>query len=122
MDKDDEERLMEFIKKQVEKGGKSGNSSTVEYTELKRENEDEKIKVDINLNAKKPKLAETFLKPSTALSIKIKKEKKISDPGPSTSKKSALDDILREEERKKERKNRKDYWLAEGIVVKVCMV
>ncbi|CAD6189762.1 unnamed protein product [Caenorhabditis auriculariae] len=34
-------------------------------------------------------------------------------------KKSALDEILEMEEQKKERKNRKDYWLHEGIVVKV---
>lgn len=30
-----------------------------------------------------------------------------------------LEELMREEERKKERANRKDYWLCEGIVVKV---
>ncbi|CAJ0596758.1 unnamed protein product [Cylicocyclus nassatus] len=44
---------------------------------------------------------------------------------PSTSKKdekpkkSALDEIREEQERFKERKNRKDYWICEGIVVKI---
>ncbi|GAU14167.1 hypothetical protein TSUD_169930 [Trifolium subterraneum] len=33
--------------------------------------------------------------------------------------KSILEDMIREEERKKEKINRKDYWLHEGIVVKV---
>ncbi|CAN0904044.1 KIN17-like protein [Linum grandiflorum] len=33
--------------------------------------------------------------------------------------KSALDELMREEEKVKERKNRKDYWLFEGIIVKV---
>lgn len=33
--------------------------------------------------------------------------------------KSALDELMIEEERAKERINRKDYWLCEGIVVKV---
>ncbi|XP_058760289.1 KIN17-like protein [Vicia villosa] len=33
--------------------------------------------------------------------------------------KSTLDEMIREEERKKEKINRKDYWLHEGIVVKV---
>ncbi|GMH20696.1 hypothetical protein Nepgr_022537 [Nepenthes gracilis] len=33
--------------------------------------------------------------------------------------KSALDDLMREEEKAKERSNRKDYWLCEGIIVKV---
>lgn len=32
---------------------------------------------------------------------------------------SALDDLMKEEEKMKERSNRKDYWLWEGIVVKV---
>ncbi|CAN1152472.1 KIN17-like protein [Linum perenne] len=33
--------------------------------------------------------------------------------------KSALDELMREEEKVKERKNRKDYWLFEGIIVKI---
>ncbi|XP_058746739.1 KIN17-like protein [Vicia villosa] len=33
--------------------------------------------------------------------------------------KSTLDEIIREEERNKEKINRKDYWLHKGIVVKV---
>ncbi|GAV68889.1 Kin17_mid domain-containing protein [Cephalotus follicularis] len=32
---------------------------------------------------------------------------------------SALEELMREEERAKERANRKDYWLCEGIIVKV---
>ncbi|KAK3020400.1 hypothetical protein RJ639_045705 [Escallonia herrerae] len=32
---------------------------------------------------------------------------------------SALDELMREQEKAKERNNRKDYWLCEGIVVKV---
>lgn len=31
----------------------------------------------------------------------------------------ALEELMREEERKKERVNRKDYWVCEGIIVKV---
>ncbi|KAL0915073.1 hypothetical protein M5K25_015474 [Dendrobium thyrsiflorum] len=33
--------------------------------------------------------------------------------------KSALDELMKEEEKAKERMNRKDYWLCEGVVVKV---
>ena len=33
--------------------------------------------------------------------------------------KSALEELMKEEEKAKERFNRKDYWLCEGIVVKV---
>ncbi|KAJ7963800.1 DNA/RNA-binding protein KIN17 [Quillaja saponaria] len=36
-----------------------------------------------------------------------------------SSGKSVLDELMREEEKKKEMINRKDYWLHEGIVVKV---
>ncbi|KAF8395108.1 hypothetical protein HHK36_019049 [Tetracentron sinense] len=32
---------------------------------------------------------------------------------------SALDDLMKDEEKAKERSNRKDYWLCEGIIVKV---
>lgn len=32
---------------------------------------------------------------------------------------STLDELMREQERAKERQNRKDYWLCEGIIVKV---
>lgn len=34
-------------------------------------------------------------------------------------KKSALDELMEMEERKKEKQNRKDYWLHKGIIVKV---
>ncbi|KDP43245.1 hypothetical protein JCGZ_22797 [Jatropha curcas] len=33
--------------------------------------------------------------------------------------KSALEELMKEEEKAKERSNRKDYWLCEGIIVKV---
>ncbi|KAG6620552.1 hypothetical protein I3842_Q061100 [Carya illinoinensis] len=38
---------------------------------------------------------------------------------PGAKNKSVLEELMREEEMKKERANRKDYWLTEGIVVKV---
>lgn len=120
MDKDDEERLMQFINKQVERGYKK--IQPVEYTEFKREKEDEKIKVDLHLVSKTTNEDKILVSPVTDLlgNQKIKKKEKKSESAPSTSKrKSALDEILEEEERHKEKKNRKDYWLCSGIVVKV---
>jgi len=35
------------------------------------------------------------------------------------ARRSALDELMKEEEKAKERSNRKDYWLCPGIVVKV---
>ncbi|CAH2033467.1 unnamed protein product [Thlaspi arvense] len=48
------------------------------------------------------------------------KRKKDGDSGRSEKeRRSALDELMKEEEKKKERMNRKDYWLTQGIVVKV---
>lgn len=119
MDKDDEERLQEFINKQVEMGTKE--EPEPEFTELVRESEEEKIKVDIALAEKKLRMSDKFIMPYNVLSVKkeTKKIKLEKDANPGSSRKCALDDILIEEETKKERKNRKDYWLCEEIVVKV---
>lgn len=130
-DKDDEERHMEFINQQIERNKKDGDSAKeVELCEFKRENDDEVVKLEIK--APKIKAESILLKP-----IKIEKrgvddddtrsvrsEKKYK---PSTSqsskddgkKLSALDEIIKIEEYKKEKANRKDYWLSEGIVVKL---
>lgn len=125
-DKDDEERHMEYINKQIEKNAQ--NAKTVEYTEFQRENEEEKVKLSIKSNKVKPEI------PSTSITFDLKKPSKPKDDSdlfvkPSTSrapsnksdsrKRSALDDIMQMEESKKEKINRKDYWLSEGIVVKV---
>ncbi|XP_055310142.1 DNA/RNA-binding protein KIN17 [Sitodiplosis mosellana] len=130
-EKDDEDRHMEYIQKQVEKNAQK--AKTVEYTEMKRENEDEKIKLSIKTNKVKVELptqngldekkpaesakskddADIFVKPSTSMAPSKKVESS------SSRKRSALDDIIKMEETKKEKINRKDYWLAEGIVVKI---
>lgn len=129
MDKDDEERLQEFIEKQVERGKKDspGQSSTAEDRVQKfvRESEDEKIKLNINLAMKKKSEA-VFKKPSSDFLSKRPSSSSGSDNGKKQKKDnadgrrvSALDEIIKIEESKKERSNRKDYWLAEGIVVKI---
>lgn len=136
MDKDDEERLLEFIEQQVERdkklkeGDDQVDDTETKYTELVRENEDEKIKLELKL-FKRPDPPAPLAQPvklslpdnSDTMSVKSYKSSSSSKSGRSTastsSKRSALDDIMEQEERKKELKNRKDYWLAEGIVVKV---
>ncbi|XP_055706567.1 DNA/RNA-binding protein KIN17 [Phlebotomus papatasi] len=129
MDKDDEERLQEFIEKQVERGKKDspGHSSAAEdrVQEFVRESEDEKIKLNINLATKKKSEA-VFKKPSSDFLSKRPSSSSGSDNGKKQKKDiadgrrvSALDEIIKIEESKKERSNRKDYWLAEGIVVKI---
>lgn len=115
MDKDDEERMFEFVQKQVEMG-KSDIHEPV-FTDLKRNENDEKI--TIKLDTVKPKttipiiakpLKDLIKTEETSESKKIKIEVK---------KRCALDDIMEQEEEKREKNNRKDYWLTERIVVKV---
>ncbi|XVF83677.1 hypothetical protein PTKIN_Ptkin16aG0509700 [Pterospermum kingtungense] len=47
------------------------------------------------------------------------KRRKKSESKENGGRKNALEELMREEEKAKERSNRKDYWLCEGIVVKV---
>ncbi|KXJ74463.1 hypothetical protein RP20_CCG013554 [Aedes albopictus] len=126
MDKDDEERLAEFIEEQVRRGHKEEEpSSSTSYTELKRDNEEETIKLNLKLGTTikvESKPIKLEKRPFETAADEDRKEKKFK-PGSSSSgvfkKPSALDELIREEEIKKEKTNRKDYWLAEGIVVKL---
>ncbi|XP_074100901.1 kin17 DNA and RNA binding protein [Cotesia typhae] len=52
MDKDDQERLMDFIEKQVEKGKKGENNETEEVTPLIRSEEDGPLVLEIKLKPK----------------------------------------------------------------------
>ncbi|XP_036326781.1 DNA/RNA-binding protein KIN17 [Rhagoletis pomonella] len=145
MEKDDEERMMEFIEKQIEKNKTKEGAQPDEaekYTELKRD-EEQPLKLDIRLERKfnpdtklgpsalilkRPKLEtrdeensaededseveeKVFKKPKAPKVNKLKETHR-------NGKKSALDELIKEEEAKKERANRKDYWLHTGIVVK----
>ncbi|KIH64752.1 hypothetical protein ANCDUO_04934 [Ancylostoma duodenale] len=142
-EKDDEERQQEMIQAQVRRALEQQGGEIVEpqATELIRTDENEKITLDLNLD-KKPTAADLKRPILSGVSvfdqIKTKKEEPASDEErpeenisgrdsnkPSTSrrdekpKKSALDEIREQQERFKEKKNRKDYWLHEGIVVKI---
>lgn len=56
-----------------------------------------------------------FEEPESDRGVKRKAE----GGGSGSGSKSALEELMREEEKKKEKINRKDYWLCEGIIVKV---
>ncbi|KAL1117407.1 hypothetical protein AAG570_004733 [Ranatra chinensis] len=117
MDKDDNERMMEFLEKQIVRG-KETSKKTEEHlpTDLVRKSEDETI--SLNMNMKKKSEVGVKLDPSALSSLKPAgkaKEKKQTEK----RKLSALEEIIKEEEGKRKRAERKDYWLHEGIVVKV---
>ena len=137
LDQDDQERTSNFIEKQVERARQSLKEEPESvFTELKRDAEcSEKIQLQISL---KPKSEEfQFVVPSTSSLLarketksghdqdddkrSIKSEGKREKEGGVSSKRklSALDEIMRMQEASKEKVGRKDYWLAENIVVKV---
>ncbi len=133
MDKDDQERVTHFIEKQVQKGKQEGEEEEAVYTELKRDNPEEKIQIQL---APKMKKEDTQLAPSTSFAdkrdakpgkfsetdsvFKVPHSKDIKKEKTSEKRKlSALDEIMMEQEATKEKFGRKDYWLTENIVVKV---
>lgn len=149
LEKDYEERFAKIIDEQIERGKNAGSSRVeVEHDnaakELKRdENCTEKITFKLPVvKLEKPILIKKEKKdtgyedsqpgPSTSSQIlpesapevkyKIKQEKldrkrKLDDPP--KVKKSALEELKQEEEKFKEKKNRRDNWIAPGIIVKV---
>ncbi|XP_048743844.2 DNA/RNA-binding protein KIN17-like [Ostrea edulis] len=142
MDMDDEERTAIFIQKQIERAAEQGTSAKeTEYTELKRENEDEKVSLSFSglktkkkeeapvLNSDNPLNSKKTVEPEKPKKRESRWEKEepqketkkdpFKPPKPGEKRKSALDEIMEFEEKKKEKTNRKDYWLTEGIVVKI---
>ncbi|XP_077565624.1 DNA/RNA-binding protein KIN17 [Stigmatopora nigra] len=124
---DDEERSAKFIEEQVRRGrgDKEGDEDTL-YTELKRDNEEEKV--TFNLGAASASLAgpsassaglatNALAKPASAK----RKEASSALESRDKKKKSALEQIIEMEERKKAQQQpvRTDHWLQPDIVVKV---
>ncbi|KAL0808679.1 hypothetical protein ABMA28_013112 [Loxostege sticticalis] len=129
MDKDDQERMLEFIQKQVERGKQQGSSSDEpSYSEFKRDSSQERVTLSLNLK-RKPEDKKPEIMQTVSLKLKSKDDGSKSKEDRDTSSKkqktdegkgrSALDELMEMEERAKERANRKDYWLTEGIVVKI---
>jgi len=149
MAKDDEERMAEFISKQVEKGSAAGSSvEQKEYAEFIRLNEDEKISLSLKTTAKpaekmgpplstKPLLSS---RPSSSAASSSSSSGSCSSGEGSRNrkeekrKKSALDEIMeaelahkkkqklehhKEGERKREDDEQERPWLKKGIVVKI---
>ena len=60
MDMDDEERTLRFIQKQIERANAEAKECPIqEATELKRENEEEKVVLNLGLTGKKSEQAST---------------------------------------------------------------
>ncbi|XP_072858617.2 DNA/RNA-binding protein KIN17 [Pogona vitticeps] len=126
-DLDDEEKTARFIEEQVRRGLMGKEQEEPVYTELNRENEEEKVVFNLNKGASTsaappPKaglLGPSALKAATPAPA-VKRKEGPANPGQSKEKKkkSALDEIMEFEEEKK-KSTRTDYWLQPEIVVKI---
>ncbi|NXY49982.1 KIN17 protein, partial [Ceuthmochares aereus] len=125
-DLDDEEKTAKFIEQQVRRGLEGKEVEKPVYTELNRENEEEKV--TFNLNKGGSTSIATSSKTSSVLgpnalkmvegAVKRKESAHSSGQSKEKKKKSALDEIMELEEEKK-RTARRDYWLQPEIVVKI---
>ncbi|MBN3325595.1 KIN17 protein, partial [Atractosteus spatula] len=133
-DLDDEERSAKFIEEQVRRGKEGKEEETPVFTELKRENEEEKVVFNLGkglsnsaASSSKSRKTKAYHFPSTSLgpsalqvaatSVK-RKESSHTSESKEKKKKSALDEIIEMEEQKK-KTTRVDYWLHPNIIVKV---
>ncbi|NWI59086.1 KIN17 protein, partial [Calyptomena viridis] len=136
-DLDDEEKTAKFIEQQVRRGLEGKELEKPVYTELNRENEEEKVTFNLNKGAstsiaaasktrsavKSPSYCFFYVLGQNALkvvegTVKRKESAHSSGQPKEKKKKSALDEIMELEEEKK-RTSRRDYWLQPEIVVKI---
>ncbi|RXM29765.1 DNA/RNA-binding protein KIN17 [Acipenser ruthenus] len=98
-DLDDEERSAKFIEEQVRKGKEGKEGETSFFTELKRENEEEKVAFSLSkgpsTSAATSAKSSTSLGPSALQAASVKrKEASHSSESKEKKKKSALDEII----------------------------
>ncbi|CAL8318365.1 unnamed protein product [Lota lota] len=127
-DLDDEERGAKFIEEQVRRGLDGREPEAPLFTELKRENEEEKIAFNMaSSSVAGPSKPSSILGPSAlkvpAGAIAKRKEPSSASESREKKKKSALEEIIEMEERKKKKQEsvsaRTEYWLQPNIVVKI---
>lgn len=126
----DEEKLEKEIQRQIERAEQMNGTNVKGVEEEgiksrmleKSEGEGEKIK--LSLGQLKKNLEMNEKRDSSRLMFDdVEKEssngKRKREAQNSDKNVSVLDELMKEEEKAKERKNRKDYWLFQGIIVKV---
>ncbi|KAM9468294.1 DNA/RNA-binding protein KIN17-like [Clarias gariepinus] len=121
-DLDDEERSAKFIEEQVRRGREGKEPEEPVFTELKRDNEEEKVSFTLaaGCSSSGPAKASTSLVSNALKSSASGKRKDASHSADSKEKKkkSALDEIM-EMEAKKKKSVKLDNWIRPDIVVKV---
>ncbi|XP_050032118.1 DNA/RNA-binding protein KIN17 [Dermacentor andersoni] len=136
LDLDDQDRLAKFIDRQIERDRerKGEEATATDFTELKRENEEEKVVFKLAASSTKQQedAAKKESRKVNPLEVAAKAREKHKSPSSSSStygdgepkpkkpaKLSALDEIMQEQEKKREKTNRRAYWITRDIVVKV---
>lgn len=132
MDQDSEERNRRLLERQIERAAKAEtNQPQTEFTELQRENEEEKVVFKFGGAKPKdqvPSLSSAMSKNALSLNASSTAEDKhYSDTASSKSKggagkkrkSTALEEIIEMEEQLKVKKASRDYWLHKGIIVKL---
>lgn len=114
----------EQIMETVDSAAENGKNEVVSKSRMLEKNEDADKKIKLSMgsstkNAHEKKDRSKLLFDEEEFESKNGKSKKQNDDDKSRKNESALDELMKEEEKAKERSNRKDYWLFEGIVVKV---
>ncbi|KAG5549481.1 hypothetical protein RHGRI_014722 [Rhododendron griersonianum] len=123
----DEEKQEREIRKQIERaeqmvpnGAAAAQPLEAELKPLEKSENSEKIVISLGSSCK-PVVKEKV--GSSKLAFEEPEIEKVKENGKSVKSgggsRSALDDLMKEQEKAKERSNRKDYWLCEGIIVKV---
>lgn len=121
-EKDDKEREMDFLQRQIREGQKKECTEKVTENDSSKDlvrEEDSKLSLSLKMDTfKKPSIATIKNVLSTAGSDRMSTISKSSSRKSEKRKLSALEEIMLEETKKKNFM-RKDYWLLENIVVKV---
>uniref|UniRef100_A0A7N0SVQ6 KN17 SH3-like C-terminal domain-containing protein n=1 Tax=Kalanchoe fedtschenkoi TaxID=63787 RepID=A0A7N0SVQ6_KALFE len=126
----EEEKMEREIQKQIQKAEQSmpvvdSKVSESAPAELKKPEDGAKIAFALGSSSLKPSIPEKKEAPKKVLfeetedDHKEKGKEKSAKSANASGGSSALDELMKEQEKAKERSNRKDYWLHEGIVVKV---
>ncbi|KAL8538511.1 hypothetical protein ACS0TY_000500 [Phlomoides rotata] len=129
----DEEKMEREIQRQIERAEQMNGTNDKDNAEEegiksrmleKNDGEGEKIKLslgqlkkNVEMNEKRDSSRLMFDEVENENSNSNRKRKREGQNSGRNA--SVLDELMKEEEKAKERKNRKDYWLFQGIIVKV---
>ncbi|MBA0841617.1 hypothetical protein Goarm_004101 [Gossypium armourianum] len=128
LDMVEEEKHEREIQKQIEKAEQLKNPSEAEEDEkkgvIKEVNLENGMKIGFSLGGSVVKGEKGESSSTARLVFEDEENEKMKAKGrierkENSGRKNALEELMREEEKAKERSNRKDYWICEGIIVKV---